>query len=196
MPNWARCNMTITGDAGELDRFVEAAKGIDRDGEECALLLQRLVPMPTELEATGGPKDKPNCLDWRIANWGTKWDTEEPDLFRESDGSLRYRFDAAWCGPIKAIPTISAAFPSLTFRLRHSDQENDWDQTLICCAGEKIESICTDFRNPETRQYWGCEPLCEECGCEEPDCECCKVCRLNPWDCECETPTPNTEVSA
>jgi hypothetical protein len=178
MPNWASCNLTITGEASELDRFAEAAKGIDENGEECALLLQRLVPMPSELEGTSSPEDNPNWYDWRIENWGTKWDCAansdggDVQTTRLSDNALSYSFLSAWCGPDAAIPTVSAAFPSLRFHLRHSDECMDWDHTIICVGGETLESIDTNFDNPATREYWDCEPRCEGCGCDESDCEC------------------------
>jgi hypothetical protein len=192
--------LTITGEASELDRFAEAARGIDGDGEECALLLQQLVPMPTELKETTSPSDKPNLYDWRIEHWGTKWDywanNGGTEMTRLSEATLSYSFVSAWCGPDAAISTISATFPLLRFHLRHSDECMDWDHTLTCCAGEVVESIDTTFDDPATREYWGCEPRCEGCGCDESECECCKVCRFDPLDCECETPTMNTEVSA
>ena len=42
---------------------------------------------------------------------------------------------------------------------------------LTCCGGKVLERIQTDVRNPDTRQYWGCEPLCDECGCAVDECD-------------------------
>jgi hypothetical protein len=178
MPNWASCSLTVTGDASELDRFAEAARGIDGDGEESALLLQRLVPMPSELEGTRAPGDDPNWYEWRIKNWGTKWDYSansdggEVQLTRLSDNALSYSFGSAWCGPVEAISTISAAFPTLRFHLRHADEMMDWDESLTCACGKIIERIETTFDNPDTRDYWDCPERCGECGCDVDECEC------------------------
>ena len=120
------------------------------------------------------PRDNPNWYDWRIANWGTKWDVnvEGVDIDRRSPSELHYSFWSAWCGPYLAVPTISAAFPSLRFQLRHSDECMDWDESLTCVGGKVMERIETTFDNPNTCEYWGCPERCDECGCDLDECDC------------------------
>jgi hypothetical protein len=163
MPNWVMCDLKITGEASELDRFAESAKGYDQSWEESALSLQRLVPMPDELIGTEGQSD--DRENWMVVNWGTTWDLES-DIYvkRVSPNELKYWFCLTWCGPWVAIRTISKEFPSLSFNLRHADYAMDWDQTLKIQDGKKLESRLTTFDNRETLEYWSSDPLCPECG--------------------------------
>jgi hypothetical protein len=175
MPNWAMCELTITGDASELDHFADAAQDIDADGATRPLRLQRLVPMPSELENTDGDANgkEPNWYQWRLQNWGTKWDYgSRVSVKRMTNTKLFYSFESAWCGPAEAIPTISVAFPLLRFQLRHADDCMDWDQTVVCRNGKVIESIERTFDNPDVREHWGLPECCDECGNELEDCEC------------------------
>ena len=113
----------------------------------------------------------PNWYDWRLENWGTKWDTDEVVLSKDKKG-LHYCFCCAWSGPVQAIEQISAEFPALTFRLRHADEAMDWDEELLFRKGIVLERTAATFDIPATRQYWGCEPRCRNCGCDEDVCEC------------------------
>ena len=81
------------------------------EGREGVFDFNTLVPEPPELlEST---KDKvtleelrakhghDNWYDWRIANWGTKWNAYgcELDDSQIKQGMLDYRFDTAWAPP-------------------------------------------------------------------------------------------------
>lgn len=61
---------------------------------------------------------------WRIANWGTKWDTNNSSIVEEryqpgGSCSLIYVFDTAWSPPTEALTAISKRFSFLTFRMRY-----------------------------------------------------------------------------
>lgn len=62
-----------------------------------------------------------NWYDWRIANWGTKWDIDL-SIFQKEPRSLVYSFDTAWSPPIEAILYVSRSFPSLRFSLNFSEE--------------------------------------------------------------------------
>ena len=173
MPNYVGCVLDVSGDADDLDRFTNKARGMDADGRESEFALQRLIPMPVELGARSPPvtEGDPNWYDWRLENWGTKWDTDEVVLSKDKKG-LHYCFCCAWSGPVQAIEQISAEFPALTFRLRHADEAMDWDEELLFRKGIVLERTAATFDIPATRQYWGCEPRCRNCGCDEDVCEC------------------------
>ena len=111
MPNWCINKLTITGKEDDLIKFKIQAKGIETD-----LCLDNFVPMPRELEDTRSPGPWPNWYDWRISNWGTKWDVEG-HLTLESENILIYEFDSAWSPPIYWIPKVSSLFPELSFEL-------------------------------------------------------------------------------
>lgn len=90
MPNWCE-NVLVVGHADQkmLRRFVR--------GYKSGNLGQEFVPMPPEFEE--GEK----WYDWRIMNWGTKWDFGQGDYGRppvRRDSKVEVRFDTAWSPPL------------------------------------------------------------------------------------------------
>ena len=75
-------------------------------------LLNAMVPMPKELNDTtkGTNGDDFNWYDWRVANWGTKWDVDDTGLeyVDNKDGTSHITgwFDSAWAPPIEAYNTF------------------------------------------------------------------------------------------
>lgn len=50
--------------------------------------------------------------DWRIRNWGTKWNTYDASL-SESPGQLVYTFLTAWSPPDAALEALADRFPGI-----------------------------------------------------------------------------------
>jgi|694.fasta_scaffold44857_10 hypothetical protein len=106
MPNWCWNSVTFTHkDPAMLQRFVKASE---------TGILQEFVPCPDELiEAKADFTPKPDLMekygyndwyDWRLANWGTKWDfTCDAEL---NGDTISTGFDTAWAPPIAAYRTL------------------------------------------------------------------------------------------
>lgn len=141
MPNWCSNVLTVKGAKKELARFRKANKGSYKNEAgrtiNNALQLNALVPMPPELENTQSPGNEnspeakalkkkhgySNWYDWRVANWGTKWEVSEENCTLETvDGALVYTFDTAWSPPGDWLDKVSKLFPSLEFSIRYSDE--------------------------------------------------------------------------
>lgn len=56
----------------------------------------------------------PTWYEWRIANWGTKWDACNPSLTTRSDNSLELFFETAWSFPEPVMQKLAEMFPRLT----------------------------------------------------------------------------------
>ena len=107
MPNWCNNTITLTGPKEKITAIYNKAKKDDA-------LLQQLKPMPKELEGTTSPaptegEPQPlvdgfdNWYDWRVQNWGTKWDVDMDGLELSDDGTtISGWFDSAWAPPIHA----------------------------------------------------------------------------------------------
>jgi hypothetical protein len=123
MPNWCFNTLSVDGDASAITKFREWLK-------DEPLTLQKIKPMPTELEETTSPvpagqEDKSkeliekygadNWYDWHVKNWGTKWDIEATDIDDASDTNIYYSFDSAWGPSLAATKYLSTLFPDLTF---------------------------------------------------------------------------------
>ena len=120
MPNWCNNSITIRGDYDtlvQLKPVLEAGEG----------LLQAIKPMPAELEDTtkGSNGDDINWYDWRVANWGTKWDvsTEGLEFIDNGDGTAEITgwFDTAWAPPIDALHTLAEDWDSCYVELYYQE---------------------------------------------------------------------------
>ena len=104
MPNWCNNSITIQGSTETVETLWEEANKIDSG------LLQAMVPMPSELNDTKAPSDGRNWYDWRVSNWGTKWDVdlEGLEFHNNHDGTSHITgwFDSAWAPPVEAYNTF------------------------------------------------------------------------------------------
>ena len=110
MPNWCNNSFSITGSTNSIkDLWVQASI--------CEGLLEAIMPMPKELEGTTAPsEDGMDWYNWRVNNWGTKWDVdlEGLEFIDNGDGTAMIAgwFDSAWAPPIGAYEQLAADFDS------------------------------------------------------------------------------------
>ncbi len=115
MPNWCSNKLTIKGNEEDLIEFKIHAKNIYTD-----LSLNNFIPMPKELENTQSPGPWPNWYDWRLLNWGIKWDVEA-HLIDESKNMLIYEFESPWGPPTIWLKKVAFIFPELSFELYYKE---------------------------------------------------------------------------
>ena len=109
MPNWCDNQITITGPNSVIDKIEK----IVSDEKDTDGLLNFFHPMPKELDGTTSPSssaDKPQPMvegfdcwyDWRVENWGTKWDCNEFYGVDRQGDTISFGFSSAWSPPINA----------------------------------------------------------------------------------------------
>ena len=140
MPNWCNNHIEIIGPKHKVDALIKGAK----EGE----FINTLYPMPKELEDTQSTSDEEvmkkqpvvdgfnNWYDWRVANWGTKWDVdiydgsiqEQEELFGPDDGDKRvtFGFDSAWSPPIHACETYLQNNNDMSIKLTYYEPGCDF----------------------------------------------------------------------
>lgn len=59
--------------------------------------------------------------DWRVANWGTKWNCYEC----EEEGYRRIAFLTAWSIPVPIFDELAKRYPKITFQTYSVDEGND-----------------------------------------------------------------------
>ncbi len=126
MPNW--CNNTLyihadnKEDMKELKNLLDETLEISKDNNCAVGLLNAIVSMPEELENTkkGSNGDEYNWYDWRVSNWGTKWDVECFETIMEED-YMEFQFDSAWGPPVTWLEIVAKLFPKLKFTLKYDE---------------------------------------------------------------------------
>jgi hypothetical protein len=112
MPNWCNNTIEIKGSTETIKKLWEEATA---EGDEGGLL-NAMAPMPKALNDTTSPtppdSEQPvvdgfdNWYDWRVSNWGTKWDvsTDGLEFTDHGDGTAEITgwFDSAWAPPTGA----------------------------------------------------------------------------------------------
>lgn len=133
MPNWCNNSISIVGPRDKIRALWAQAQ---KDEKEGGGLLQALHPMSNDLNITAGwlgDGDEQKALeaqqqanldkhgykdwyDWRVANWGTKWEISNEGLEFEEDEDGNFDngtdqpcaritgwFDSAWAPPSGAV---------------------------------------------------------------------------------------------
>ena len=114
MPNWCSNTLTIySEDTKQIAKFKRIASKKNKDNENTDLSLANFYPEP----------DKNDWYNWRINNWGTKWDVEAT-LEDADEDRLEYYFSSAWSPPTLWLETVSSQYPALEFRLKYEEEGN------------------------------------------------------------------------
>ena len=169
MPNWCWNHLEVTGDEIQLREFVEKSTiDIEKNDE---FSFNGAYPMPNTLNITSGShlsfiekikryiniklyKHK-DWYDWRLSNWGTKWDACESCINNNDIDYFSVSFETAWGPPIAWIDHIQQDFPDLCFEL-------EYEETGMCFGGllqAQYETIWEDA-------HWDINAASECCNAE------------------------------
>jgi hypothetical protein len=149
MPNWCSNKVTVSGDLIKFKTWL--------NGEP--FCLNKIVPIDkTLLEGQG-------WYDWRINNWGTKWDVEA--VAEDLGDTIVFNFETAWGPPRMAIVKLCELFPEIN--IVHSYLELG-----MCFVGKDVYSkadlITGEIYEDPDKEEWkqlakaefDWEPYCEE----------------------------------
>ena len=152
MPNWCNNNITIRAPKEKIEKIIKAAE----KGE----LLNHFLPMPKKLKDTTSPTPEgskqpvvdgfDNWYDWRVHNWGTKWDIDVyPDsISKIDDETITFGFDSAWAPPINAYDAVIDKHPDISITAYYHEPGMDF-------AGEYADGTISEC-NPsdEKRSFF------------------------------------------
>ena len=140
MPNHVTNIIRFGGEEKQVDqllKFVSTEKLADDPESKSHLFdFNNIIPMSEELNCVsqhGNISDEldklyksnlkkygfKNWYEWRIANWGTKWNCYDVDF--HNDGSIT--FDTAWSTPEPIIEALSEKFPEIEIHVDYADQD-------------------------------------------------------------------------
>ena len=166
MPNYCNNNIVITGPNSVIDKIEKIANGDKGD------LLQYFFPMPKELNDTvAGPEPKTkkeklekrrlqveygasNWYDWRVENWGTKWDIMEfyninRKEIGEDESEISLGFDTAWAPALGAYERFIDKNSNCSLKAYYyepgCDFMGEWDNGMDSCFEVAKYGLDDDF---------------------------------------------------
>lgn len=130
MAEWCSNTLTITGGKEMLD---EVREFLDvKEGRYASpFCFDKVIPYPEpfrtmDAEHAEGKLERGGYnmggWEWRIVNWGTKWDLGDDVDLEMGDGYLCYTFGTAWSPPIPVIERLAAMFPELDLSLHFEEK--------------------------------------------------------------------------
>jgi hypothetical protein len=146
MPNWCSNTLQISGNKEQLEMFKQ--KSISKSAMDVDIfLMDGCIPMPEELAICEDitPEENAeriakygydNWYYWRLENWGSKWDAQEPYI-EEDENGLTINFDTAWSPAIPYIKQVAIMFPDLIFDL-YFMETGEWFAGRVFAKGEEI----------------------------------------------------------
>lgn len=157
MPNWCSNTLYVTGDALVMQRMIEAVQDDDTSSD---LSLEKILPTPQELKDGSATETVEETMaqnlerfgakdwyDWRVENWGTKWDVEaeiedlgEYVTWARLPSQVQYTFESAWAPPIEAIRKLSQQYPELHFALAYEEEGMGFGGYVVIENGETTQS--------------------------------------------------------
>jgi hypothetical protein len=159
MPNWCENILKVTGPAKEIARFKKAVRGRGPNpakGDKVRpLSFHSLVPQPKKYREGDG------WYNWRIANWGTKWDVDSR-IIQEDKELIEYGFDSAWSPPMEWLAQVGPQFPELSFRLWYAEGGCDF-AGVYTVEGDSACNEEKDFVEAQLEERGSYEVQCGYC---------------------------------
>ena len=165
MPNWCNNDLTVTGPAKDLARFIKRSKteGKADDGTPYSydFSFEPHLPLPKCLDVgpDDGSKRPANVAATGFSSWydrnntvlGTKWDVRG-EAQQRSKTEVIITFDSAWSPPQAGVEAVSALYPTLKFVLNWDEPGGDFAGNATYKAGACIEEDNYDsIINKESR---------------------------------------------
>ena len=120
MPNHTSNKLAVSGTTDGIKQFISENKG-----EEESLSLEKALPTPSEMLGDNAIKGgtMPAWYNWRVENWGTKWDVYDSLPWTEDKyGNFITRFYSAWSPPTPWLKAVAEKYPDLSFELTYADE--------------------------------------------------------------------------
>jgi len=134
MPNYCSNDLLIQGNKEQIEQLKNQLITLDDMGYE-QIKFENVFPTPEALvnvtcppRAEGGETEEEfelrqktnkelygatDWYNWRIQNWGTKWDACGTHISNYSDNELSICFDTAWSPPIGVLQKMGELYPEL-----------------------------------------------------------------------------------
>ena len=130
MPNWCHNRLRIAvSNPDERDAILAAMRDIHKEsGEMTPFSFQKIVPMPES--------EKDNWYEWRIRNWGCKWDLVPSEIhWYYTNRSIWFEFETPWSPPLEVVAALSKRFPTNYMRIDFEEKGMAMSGNVMYQAG-------------------------------------------------------------
>ena len=117
MPNHVTSIIELYSDDEELvERVLEEIEGEETDQ---FIDFEKILPQPEEVldsmswEPGTGTRQPMDWYDWRVKNWGTKWNAYSQSYQDLGYGVRELTFQTAWAAPRPVIRALMKKYPGL-----------------------------------------------------------------------------------
>lgn len=139
-----------------------------------ALSFNRLIPTPTNIFQGDLSQEQEdmygaeNCwYEWRIKNWGTKWDAYEQEIQMLDDDMMQIMFQTAWSAPLPYMKELAKVCVEEGCELggRFADEDfggNMGYYSIMEDDGDGEDKLCVEWCDGDAELYeacWGWNPL-------------------------------------
>lgn len=108
MPNYCSCRLIITGDLTVFNKTLNTVVISDGKAEKREFSFAQTAPEDP---------DEKDWYNWRIDNWGVKWDICEAKIISSTDEIFDATFNTAWSYPENWIKNCIKNYPELTIKI-------------------------------------------------------------------------------
>ncbi len=146
MANWCLNAILARGRPDDLQRMMEQVSG----GMPYTFDLQRIVPMPAELE------DSAQQRAWRRIHWGVEENVRSA-MVLWWHGDIHVRFYSRQRPPIFAVRSLGQQHTGLLVSHQYMEMEQDLSGLLVVENGQLVKNACGDFLSyffGEVRDYF------------------------------------------
>lgn len=134
-----------------------------------ALTFNRLIPTPTNIfqgdlsieeEKKYGEE---NCwYEWRIKNWGTKWDAYDVEIQMDGDDIMSIMFQTAWSAPIPYIDKLAELCVEEGCEMSGYFSDEDFCSNMGIYYINEDNKLDIEWHDSDAELYeqcWGWNPL-------------------------------------
>ena len=132
MPNWCSNTLEVSGMNPEQLKEFKTKSLVPADNKgpnEYDFTFEGIHPTPPE-------SLEDDWYNWRILNWGTKWDCSESYIAADTENTFIVSYDTAWAPNISWIQKASEMFPDLYFKLSFMEPGCNFCGVAYCENGD------------------------------------------------------------
>ncbi len=159
MPNWVENEVTITGDNKILTDIREKYFTEYEDGT-IKFDLNKVIPMPEELSSVSSPNyingDKmiekygvSDWYEWRLANWGVKWNTYPYGDTVVKGNKLLFQFNSPWGVPSPVFVKLTTLYPNIVIENYVVEESGFFKGNIVYKNGTVDDSDLEPYDNSE-----------------------------------------------